>query len=117
MWYDSTPIAIVKHYKEYVLPTLKPGEFIEERFGYRQVADIVENGMDAHEKYGSFLLVDPNRPRGYSVAHLEILRSKRSDRHNKEDYGSAELSRIRRHLRQRLKGQTIHAERDKQLRQ
>jgi len=116
MWYDSTHLASVAHYRQIVMPELKTGDFIEESFGRRQVEDIVKHGLAAHEKYGSFMLMDPAKPRGYSVAHLEILRSKGPQRHRKEEYGSAELCRLRRVLHDKSKRPSrTHAEHDRRL--
>jgi len=103
MWYDSTHVARADFYREVVLPRVKRGDFIEESFGCEEVEDVSRNGMDAHRRYGNFMLLDPDRPRGYSVAHLEILRSKGPERHLKKSYGFEEICRLRCVLRDKLK--------------
>eukprot|EP00928_Gymnodinium_smaydae_P070705 TRINITY_DN54488_c0_g1_i1.p1 TRINITY_DN54488_c0_g1~~TRINITY_DN54488_c0_g1_i1.p1 ORF type:complete len:401 (+),score=55.07 TRINITY_DN54488_c0_g1_i1:3-1205(+) len=115
MWYDTTHLASVKHYKEFVLPRVQRGDFIEEGFGIQEVNDIVSNGMAAHQKYGNYLVVDSRTSRRYCVAHLEILRSKGPERHKKEDYGLSELCRVRRCLREKLKGKSNNERYEKQL--
>jgi hypothetical protein len=108
LWYDSTHVARVDHYREFVLPRVQRGDFIESRFGLEEVAAITGGsgksggggggggggGMAAHAAYGNFMLLDRENPRGYAVAHLEVLRGKDADR--KGEYGSMELGRLRR---------------------
>merc|ERR1712012_719820 len=68
------------------------------------MGDIVRNGITVHQKYGSFLLLDPEHPQGYSVAHLEFLQSNRFGRwEKKQDFGSTELLRIRSILQSKAK--------------
>lgn len=77
-WYDSTHIASVSHYRDFVfgshelvgVPTLdyryyklKTGDFIEDKLGQVQREDIKCNGLDeAHGKYATFLLEDNQGP-------------------------------------------------------
>lgn len=66
-WYDSTHIASVSHYKEFVfkehifkdkIVKLTIGDFIEDKFGQMQREDIKSNGIQAHSKYKSYVLVN-----------------------------------------------------------
>ena len=59
-WYDSTHVCSTKHYREFVYrgDLVKKGGFVEDKLGQHQLADIRENGMAAHAKYGQFVLDD-----------------------------------------------------------
>ena len=59
-WYDSTHITSVRHYRELVFSScnlFRRGDFMEETFGCKQRRDIIEHGMAAHAKYGTFHLI------------------------------------------------------------
>ena len=59
-WYDSTHLTSVKHYRELVFSRsnlFRRGDFMEETFGCKQRRDIMEHGMDAHAKYGTYHLM------------------------------------------------------------
>jgi hypothetical protein len=88
-WYDKTHIACVEHYRRFVFrdagspeartaaaaaaqaagerAAFRPGDFIEDTLGQRQLEDVKRNGMSAHAKYGTFLLDDGG---GAVLAHL-----------------------------------------------
>jgi hypothetical protein len=71
-WYDSTHIACVEHYKNFVyrehfvdgVPRyvtafkIRTGDFIEDKLGQAEREDIKANGLQAHAKYGTFMLED-----------------------------------------------------------
>lgn len=51
---------------------MRKGDFIEETLGIAQRDDILKNGMEAHEKYGTFQLDDRDEQgRQYAVGRLK----------------------------------------------
>ena len=69
-FYDSTHIATVEFYKDFIFgkKMVPKNGFIEDKLGQTMVRDIRENGMKAHEKYGTYLYGDGF---GYLVQHLD----------------------------------------------
>lgn len=71
-WYDSTHIASVEHYKNFVFGLhrlkgvtnfaqefrLNAGDFVEDKLGQAEREDIKINGLQEHRKYGTYLLED-----------------------------------------------------------
>lgn len=58
-FYDKPHICSTNFYREFVFgpgSLVGPGDFIEETLGTAQRADIIQNGMAAHQKYGTFQL-------------------------------------------------------------
>jgi hypothetical protein len=60
-WYDKNHFASTEHYRNFVFggrfPCVKKGFFIEDTLGQLQLKDIKMNGLEAHVKYGTYLLV------------------------------------------------------------
>jgi len=78
-WYDSTHITSVRHYQELVFgptETYPPGSFVEETFGVRQRQDIMNGGMAAHPRYGTYycLSYGPDGLRRPLICHLNGVR-------------------------------------------
>jgi len=75
-WYDSTHIACVDHYRDFVFGEhcienvgpywsqfkLGTGDFIEDKLGQAEREDVKMNGLRAHDKYGNYLLEDSCGP-------------------------------------------------------
>jgi len=62
-FYDKPHICSVEHYRNVVFGPDSPvqkGDFIEDTLGQAQRTDILQNGMVAHGKYGTFQLDDRN---------------------------------------------------------
>ncbi|CAE7590368.1 unnamed protein product [Symbiodinium pilosum] len=58
-FYDKPHICSTTHYRNTIFgpgSSVRKGEFIEETLGVAQREDILQNGMDAHAKYGTFQL-------------------------------------------------------------
>lgn len=73
-WYGRTHVGRSDYYREFVLSkeyhrTLQVGDHLEELWGEAQLRDILQHGMDAHEKYGNYIInwgesVADNQPGG-----------------------------------------------------
>jgi hypothetical protein len=83
-WFDRTHICCVDHYRKLVFgpdTLISKGSFIEDCFGHAQLADIKENGLSVHAKYGSWLLTEEggmeivtktiNSEKGCYIGHLD----------------------------------------------
>lgn len=67
-WYGRTHVAYTEYYAEEVLARpLKSGDHLEELLGVKQLEDILSHGMDAHAKYGNFVL---DQGVGETIYHL-----------------------------------------------
>jgi len=63
-WYDSTHIAKVRHYLDFAFGWHRPeqpfrlctGDFFEDKLGQFELKEIKSRGMDAHAKYGTYVL-------------------------------------------------------------
>ena len=69
MWFDKTHICRTDHYRSFVFEQheFKLGYFIEDTV-FGMFTDVIrQNGMSAHEKYGTFLY---NDGKGEIISHL-----------------------------------------------
>eukprot|EP00935_MAST-01C_sp_MAST-1C-sp1_P002038 g2038.t1 len=61
-WYDSTHVARLNYYREFVYSRkklrVKKGGFIEDKLGQQQLQEIKEGGMAAFTPYGTYVLDD-----------------------------------------------------------
>ena len=61
-WYDSTHLASTMYYRDFVfschVKRVARGGFIEDKLGQEQLRVILERGMSAHVRYGTFILTD-----------------------------------------------------------
>ena len=67
LWYDKTHVARKSYYLNFVL-RLCEGEFPEDTFGQAELADIKANGMEAHLKYGNYVLDQGREPTIYHLS-------------------------------------------------
>jgi hypothetical protein len=60
-WYDKNHFASTEHYRNFVFggqfQCVKKGSFIEDTLGQEQLKDIKTNGLEAHAKFGTYLLL------------------------------------------------------------
>mmetsp|Transcript_86784 Transcript_86784/g.258972 ORF Transcript_86784/g.258972 Transcript_86784/m.258972 type:complete len:124 (+) Transcript_86784:2-373(+) len=58
-FYDKPHICSLEHYRDVVFgpdSPVKQGDFIEDTVGQAQRSDILQHGLDAHGKYGTYQL-------------------------------------------------------------
>lgn len=97
-WYDSTHVVSRRHYLEHVFgygreePRVRRGQFPEETLGTTMMTDICAHGMEAHAKYGTWVLVDGLAPAGTAPAKGHARRRERSALY---DAGHARLALAR----------------------
>eukprot|EP00301_Raphidiophrys_heterophryoidea_P013894 c2145_g1_i1.p1 GENE.c2145_g1_i1~~c2145_g1_i1.p1 ORF type:complete len:361 (-),score=80.21 c2145_g1_i1:246-1286(-) len=75
-WFDSTHICQTDHYQNFVMNRknrfVAKGGFIEDRMGPIQLADIRQNGMEAHAKYGTWIVeISNSKFECWLVEHLD----------------------------------------------
>lgn len=56
MWYDKTHVACAQFYRTILKEHVKRGEFIEDTYGHKQLADMKLHGVSAHTKYCDYVL-------------------------------------------------------------
>ncbi|KAK3235058.1 hypothetical protein CYMTET_54729 [Cymbomonas tetramitiformis] len=79
MWKDNPHVASVERYKNLVFGenNFQKGDFLEGEFGQRMQAAIREHGLDAHTRFGTYLLwedstgIDGTRAQNAYVFHMD----------------------------------------------
>ena len=76
MWYDKPHIVWTDYLRTrvYACGILRPGDFVEDVFGRAQMEDIKKHGMDAHSRYGTWVLCDDDTsPVTYHLSGRKVL--------------------------------------------
>jgi hypothetical protein len=76
MWYDKPHIVWTDYLRTrvYASGILRPGDFVEDVFGRAQMEDIKKHGMDAHSRYGTWVLCDDDTsPVTYHLSGRKVL--------------------------------------------
>eukprot|EP00658_Telonema_sp_P-2_P008112 TRINITY_DN13038_c0_g1_i3.p2 TRINITY_DN13038_c0_g1~~TRINITY_DN13038_c0_g1_i3.p2 ORF type:complete len:181 (-),score=30.12 TRINITY_DN13038_c0_g1_i3:293-835(-) len=79
MWYDKPHLCFKDHYLQFVFEPsesgvrIREGEFPEDVLGQRLVHEIREKGMDAHEKYGTWVVDEQTPVSRLSMKRISIL--------------------------------------------
>jgi len=115
-WFDKNHVASVDHYKKFVFESGKvlKGQFVEFSLGQEQLKEIKEEGLSAHSKYGTYLLLDDD---AVAIKHIhgrrfrddkdnetaEAVRPARRDKEAEKLYRKKERQDENRQKKERMK--------------